>query len=197
MDKQTLSNYGWIVIAILVLVVMIALATPFGTYISDAVKSTTQGLFDVNQKAGAIVGLELPDQEFDKSDMNQGAGDSGNEEETPAGPETQEYKLSGTWLFNSTIDASASINEEINFTTSNYGESLKFIRIYTEKSYVDPMIGQVYRLEFDTETNNSRPSEYTTDMGWSPGGQIEIIFNSEQDVSEEFYNWFIANATQQ
>ena len=36
MDKNTLSNYGWIVIAVLVLVIMIALATPFGEYIKNA-----------------------------------------------------------------------------------------------------------------------------------------------------------------
>ena len=30
MDKETLSNYGWIVICVLVLAVMLALATPFG-----------------------------------------------------------------------------------------------------------------------------------------------------------------------
>ena len=51
MDKETLSNYGWIVICVLVLAVMIALATPFGDYISTAVKSTTQGLFDTNKNA--------------------------------------------------------------------------------------------------------------------------------------------------
>ena len=49
MDKETLSNYGWVVICVLVLVVMIALATPFGKYIADAVKSTTQGLFGASQ----------------------------------------------------------------------------------------------------------------------------------------------------
>ena len=51
MDKETLSNYGWVVICVLVLVVMIALATPFGKYIADAVKSTTQGLFGASQNA--------------------------------------------------------------------------------------------------------------------------------------------------
>ena len=51
MDKETLSNYGWIVICVLVLAVMIALAGPFGNFVADAVKSTTQGLFDVNQNA--------------------------------------------------------------------------------------------------------------------------------------------------
>ena len=66
MDKQTLSNYGWIVICVLVLAVMIALATPFGTFVSDAVKSTTQGLFDVNQNALNSTGLiNIDGQEFD------------------------------------------------------------------------------------------------------------------------------------
>lgn len=49
MDKETLSNYGWVVICVLVLVVMIALATPFGRYIADAVKGTTQALFQSTQ----------------------------------------------------------------------------------------------------------------------------------------------------
>lgn len=69
MDKETLSNYGWIVILVLVLAVMIALATPFGSFIADAVKSTTQGLFDVNQNALNSTGLiNIDGQEFDKCD---------------------------------------------------------------------------------------------------------------------------------
>lgn len=66
MDKETLSNYGWIVICVLVLAVMIALATPFGTFVADAVKSTTQGLFDVNQNALNSTGLiNIDGQEFE------------------------------------------------------------------------------------------------------------------------------------
>lgn len=57
MDKNTLSNYGWIVIAVLVLSVMIALATPFGEYIKAGVESTTQGLFDVQENALNVVGM--------------------------------------------------------------------------------------------------------------------------------------------
>lgn len=66
MDKETLSNYGWIVICVLVLAVMIALATPFGSFVSGAVQNTTQGLFDVNQSALNSTGLiSIDDQEFD------------------------------------------------------------------------------------------------------------------------------------
>lgn len=81
MDKETLSNYGWIVICVLVLAVMIALATPFGTFVADAVKSTTQGLFDVNQNALNSTGLiNIGDQSFGESGNggNGVTGDSGD-----------------------------------------------------------------------------------------------------------------------
>ena len=66
MDKETLSNYGWVVICVLVLVVMIALATPFGKYIAEAVKNTTSSLFKVSQNAlntglGQAAGVTVKD----------------------------------------------------------------------------------------------------------------------------------------
>ena len=68
MDKETLSNYGWIVICVLVLAVMLAFATPFGSFVSTAVKSTTQGLFDVNYSALNSTGLiNIGHQSFDTS----------------------------------------------------------------------------------------------------------------------------------
>ena len=82
MDKETLSNYGWIVICVLVLAVMIALAGPFGTFVAGAVKSTTKGLFDVNKNAlnaAGVPGLTVQDQEFSVPDMNNGT----NNEESP------------------------------------------------------------------------------------------------------------------
>ena len=58
MDKETLSNYGWVVICVLVLVVMIALATPFGKYVATAVKNTTEALMgSANSKATAAGGV--------------------------------------------------------------------------------------------------------------------------------------------
>ena len=70
MDKETLSNYGWIVICVLILAVMIALATPFGSFISEAVQSTTAGFFSVNQNALDAAGIAIPGQNFDVPDMN-------------------------------------------------------------------------------------------------------------------------------
>ena len=60
MDKETLSNYGWVVIAVLVISVMVALATPFGTFVSNGVKSTTIGL---TQAISNSLGIEMPNEE--------------------------------------------------------------------------------------------------------------------------------------
>lgn len=49
MDKETLSHYGWIVIVVLVLAVMLAFATPFGTYVGDAVVATTKGFGSITE----------------------------------------------------------------------------------------------------------------------------------------------------
>jgi len=71
-------GYTRIVICVLVLAVMIALATPFGSFVSEAVQSTTKGLFDVNKSALDSTGLiNIDNQEFDVPDGNGGA-------ETPA-----------------------------------------------------------------------------------------------------------------
>ena len=67
MDKETLSNYGWIVICVLVLAVMIALATPFGRFIEQAVQNTAQGLFDVNQNALDVAGINIGNQYIDQT----------------------------------------------------------------------------------------------------------------------------------
>ena len=58
MDKETLSNYGWIVICTLVLAVMLALATPFGEYVATGVQSAAQSFYDVNLKAMSMVHKE-------------------------------------------------------------------------------------------------------------------------------------------
>ena len=64
MDKQTLSNYGWIVICILVIVVMLALAIPFGNFTAGSFKSTTDGFFNVNEEALNSADISVPSLEM-------------------------------------------------------------------------------------------------------------------------------------
>lgn len=61
MDKETLSNYGWIVILVLILAVLLALATPFGNFIAGAFKATYAGFGMVGENA---LGIVIPGQEF-------------------------------------------------------------------------------------------------------------------------------------
>ena len=55
MDKETLSNYGWIVICVIVLAVMIALAPYFAETIKDAVVTAVKEL--VGQAQTALDGI--------------------------------------------------------------------------------------------------------------------------------------------
>ena len=51
MDKETLSNYGWVVICVIILAIMITLATPFGNEIKDAVVAAVSKLMDTASSA--------------------------------------------------------------------------------------------------------------------------------------------------
>jgi hypothetical protein len=59
MDKQTLSSYGWIVICVLVLVVMIAFATPFAKYVFNGSDMAVTGLYDTEHHALNAAGIDM------------------------------------------------------------------------------------------------------------------------------------------
>jgi uncharacterized repeat protein (TIGR02543 family) len=67
MDKETLSNYGWIIICILILVVLMALAGPFGNFIAEGVKATTVGFGQTGERALSIVGANSGNNEWKSS----------------------------------------------------------------------------------------------------------------------------------
>jgi hypothetical protein len=46
MDKNTLSQYGWVVICIIVIAIMIGLATPFGSFVKQSVDNTIHSFGD-------------------------------------------------------------------------------------------------------------------------------------------------------
>lgn len=56
MDKETLSNYGWVIVAVIVLGIMITLATPFGKYVTRAVSQFVDQLTDnAVKRAGDVL----------------------------------------------------------------------------------------------------------------------------------------------
>ncbi len=111
MDKETLSNYGWIVICVLVLAVMIALASPFGKFVSNAVKSTTAGLFDVNQSALGAAGIVIDDQSF---------CDHTNTTTIPAGEATEEHPAHDTYSVCNDCGKLMTVDGEIPYTYADF-----------------------------------------------------------------------------
>lgn len=51
MDKQTLSNYGWVVTVILVLAIMISLATPFASVMKANIQGVVGGFQEIGENA--------------------------------------------------------------------------------------------------------------------------------------------------
>ena len=65
MDKSTLSNYGWLVIVTLILAVMLAFATPFGTYVGDGVTNIANAYVSANNKQISDDNLEYTGYQWD------------------------------------------------------------------------------------------------------------------------------------
>ena len=89
MDKQTLSHYGWIVIVVLVLAVMLAFATPFGTYVGDAVVATTKGFGSITEHNLNEDNIKNQGDKWEDKFEN-GVGGGTSEPESPTQPEEPE-----------------------------------------------------------------------------------------------------------
>jgi len=174
MDKETLSNYGWIVICVLVLAVMIALATPFGTFVADAVKSTAQGLFDVNQNALNSTGLiNIGDQSFGEGG-NGGAGDQGSTNTLPEiGKTAEEY----TWAEIKTISEAGKGDEYFNlgdtktFTTTDGIEVVMEIVAFNADTKADGTgTAGITWISKNIVTTHNMNSSNTNAGGWEASG---------------------------
>ena len=51
MNREMISHYGWIVVVTIILALMMAFATPFGSFVGTAVLNTTNGFIDAGEKA--------------------------------------------------------------------------------------------------------------------------------------------------
>lgn len=61
MDKNTLSQYGWVVIALIILIILITLATPFGNYIKNAVSASTEAMENKVKTTFTNAGINIAD----------------------------------------------------------------------------------------------------------------------------------------
>ena len=169
MDKETLSNYGWVVIAVLVLSIMIALATPFGTYISDGVKATTAGLFETSKNALDTgleeAGITIEDQEFEDVNTIGGSVNAGGETGgTPVVRET--IPAGGTYYKGVVFNEEEWILDFTNATEYTGGQEFPELAVGDVYKYGDYIYG--YGVYYTACDGNA--GTYNTD-GWCVGVQ--------------------------
>ena len=80
MDKETLSNYGWIVVLMLVLSVMLAFATPFGDYVGNGVVSIARGFVGTGNTALSDDNIDNLGDKYDDMLNDRIRGDCGLED---------------------------------------------------------------------------------------------------------------------
>ena len=66
MDKSTLSNYGWVVIVTLVLSVMLAFATPFGSYVAKGASNVIKTFANTSDDAIDEDNIDTMSKDWDK-----------------------------------------------------------------------------------------------------------------------------------
>ena len=109
MDKQTLSNYGWITICVLVIAVMVALATPFGSYIKTATENTTNGVYNVEQENLSII---KPQTEYKMLENEVKHDSKGNETSLYFRSEADYSKFTGVIVDGQSVDPSNYTSQE-------------------------------------------------------------------------------------
>lgn len=75
MDRQTLSNYGWIIITSIILAIMISVVTPLGNYVGNAVSNTLDSYIETNKKAMKDDNINRLENEWDESLDGEISGD--------------------------------------------------------------------------------------------------------------------------
>ena len=168
MDKETLSNYGWIVICILVLSVMIALATPFGNYVSNAVKSTATGLNDTSDKAMSVIGLNGKG-EWDDSSNNGGGGNT---------PTTETKRDSGTLIPDGATYTKADGTTLEGNGTNKFPDTPAKNDKYEEEDYIYTY-GETYSVSgWEVAVKDNTKTSYGQIISKIAGGDLVSMFDT-------------------
>ena len=147
MDKNTLSQYGWVVIVIIILVLMIALASPFGHYIEESAMNTLMAFGEKSNVENLL--NESDDGLVEGGGIIQGGGiiSGGSAELVPMGPTMEQ--LGGTsdpYVF------------EIGATQANYVIG-KFNNDYTELTIYKNGIDSDGKMRTWPPTGSAFPSK--------------------------------------
>ena len=213
MDKSTLSNYGWIIIMVLTLSIFMAFATPFGKYVGRGASSIFSSMVSAGDKA-------TDENEIDK--MGQKWEDFIDEVENEGNkpyidPSLEVGILEGTWVLKDTLtnidNEDECLDATVKFTFNGIsGVTIDRLSITSEKVCCE--CGEQhstvcfeahsgakghYTIYSSENSNafcyNSILNESTPCRAGHHYANRTITFTSRQTVNEEFWYWFVTNAT--
>ena len=104
--------------------------------------------------------------------------------------------LKGAWHFNDVLSLTKNLfHETVDFMSWEryYSEPTQFTAIYVTDGRGVAELGVPFQVNYYGENSTEIP--YID--GWRPGSEKSrtVIFTSAQTVSDEFYEWFTANAS--
>ena len=198
MDKKTLSNYGWIVVLVLVLAVLVSIATPFGQYIARAIKSTSEGFQEVNKNSLNAADIVTGNVEFEGGGYLGGGGvNTGNEyvsDYTGPVPEMGKTAEEYTWEEIAQISESGRANQYFRIgdtKTFNYRGKIVTMRIAAfnadKESDSSAMAGITWLSDevLTTSTMTNMSSTFTTIINGMPSALKEAIVLVDKTVWDE------------
>ena len=176
MDKNTLGNYGWVVITVIIISIMIALASPFAVALKGNVVGVTNDF--TGRLDAALSGIDSGSNENEEDSENKGfyflqEVDDGVFKYTYMGYETKEDKYSG---FKKSFEVDQEISWEEYLAMRNMTEEDMYAAC--DAAYPDDSVytGKFWSLSLKEGTNND-----ITIPAYYQGVQVKILsFNFEE-----------------
>ena len=122
---------------------------------------------------------------------NPGGGNGGGGNQ--GGGAVTGVKVSGTWKFKNSlpvVDEGTHYSEKVTFTSG----SKTFTKITVDYVLAEGII-PIVDLRYHKSDGTNDPAYANGYWEWDTPAYQTIVFSGEQTVSQEFYNWFTANAS--
>jgi uncharacterized repeat protein (TIGR02543 family) len=167
MDKETLSNYGWILVAVLIGSIMLTMATPLGNYIFANIQaSTLEGLEDTNLGKGDPEQVIVSSKDRKKVEFETAGGAFDGGYITSYQPGTAVYLptniVRDCYDFGGWFTSAECIGEPITQINSSSSTNLVFYAKWIPKRYI-----VTYNLNGGTFLTNDVEYYYTYSYGFN------------------------------
>ena len=143
--------------------------------------------------------LQQKGDNYAQVEENSDAGSNNNGNTSNSGTEVIKYELSGTWTFNDILtNPGKTIDQDLNYTYTNEYVTYEYanLKIRYVTTLLEPGSDRTYDIYLSGLKPDGAvmPSFYKESIGWQVPAAKTITISGTQQVSKEFYEWFILNA---